>query len=241
MRFAIERRVVKRNAWNAYRWLLDLLLPPCCVKCQRVGAWLCETCVETLTPPRQPFCPRCGRPQERWDLCAVCRTAPLRVNPIRSVFFFEGHVRDAIHALKYRGGSDIAEQLGDLMVTSWRTHDLQSDLLVPVPLFFEREARRGYNQAALLAAALGARLSLPVRLALMRTRNTQSQTQLSREERRRNVEAAFAVDPAVDLAGKRVTLIDDVATTGATLDACAVALLGSGAQTVNAFTLARAP
>lgn len=118
---------------------------------------------------------------------------------------------------------------------------MQSDVLVPVPLHLGREARRGYNQSALLAIALGQRLDVPVVLnALTRVRNTRSQTQLGFEERQTNVQGAFAATDAANLAGKRVTLIDDVATTGATLNACAEALLVHGVSQVSAFTLVHA-
>lgn len=241
MPFTRGEHAFRRTVWALYRWWLDLLLPPCCVVCQRVGTWLCEVCTEKIPFFEQDSCPRCGRPWRGSGLCRVCQSSTLRVNPIHSVFLFDGKVRDIVHALKYRGGIGVAEALGGRMVTAWKRDPLESSLLVPVPLFPTREAQRGYNQAALLAESLGTRLALPVSAALHRTRNTPSQTQLSREERKQNVEDAFAVNSEVDIAGKSITLIDDVATTGATLDACAVALLGAGARVVNAFTLARAP
>jgi len=166
----------------------------------------------------------------------------LQVNPVRSAFLFEEPIRSAIHALKYRGGVQIVEALAEPLALAWRTLDMHSDLLVPVPLYARREARRGYNQAQVLAHALGTQLGLPTASrTLQRVRDTTSQTRLNREARRRNVADAFVVFPGLELTGVTVTLVDDVATTGATLNACATILLEAGAAAVNAFTLARAP
>jgi ComF family protein len=198
------------------------------------------------------MCPRCGRPEkvaegsiaesDAGHLCAVCCAAPLRVAPIRSVFLFKDEIRDVIHALKYRGAGDILKPLAGRMFESWRYHNMQSDVLVPVPLHANREAKRGYNQAALVAKTIGREVGLPVAgKALLRVRDTASQTRLNRDERKRNVEAAFTCATCAPFTGRCVTLVDDVATTGATLDACAAVLLACGAQSVNAFTLARAP
>ena len=203
------------------------------------------------------MCSRCGRPEKVAEsgvaedgkledgaghLCAVCRAAPLRVVPVRSAFLFEDEIRDVTHALKYRGASDILRPLAGRMAESWHYHNMQSDVLVPVPLHANREVKRGYNQAALIAKALGHQVGVPVAgKALLRVRDTASQTRLNRSERKRNVEAAFTCVTCAPFTGRCVTLIDDVATTGATLDACAAALLACDAQSVNAFTLARAP
>lgn len=171
----------------------------------------------------------------------MCRVAPLSVSPIRSVFLFRDEIRDVIHALKYRGARDILRPLAGRIAESWHYHDMPSDVLVPVPLYKKREAKRGYNQAVLVAKTLGLQIGLPVVAGVLcRVRDTVSQTRLNRDERKQNVDAAFACVTCAPFAGRRVTLVDDVATTGATLEACATVLLACGAQSVNAFTLARA-
>lgn len=228
--------------WRIYHWLLNLFLPPQCVRCQRVDVWLCEHCAEGLPLITVQTCPRCGRPVSTSGICSVCRSQPLRVNPVRSTFLFEDEIRDLIHALKYRGGTSVAFAVAPKMAQAWRKYEMVSDFLIPVPLHPRRETKRGYNQAYLLARALSWQVDVPLAPhALGRVRNTASQTQLDLEERRRNVAGAFTVAPGLDLTGQRVTLIDDVATTGSTLDACAQALLRVNARSVNAFTLARAP
>ncbi len=216
--------------------------------CKHVGTWLCERCVPKIPLFDAPICPRCGRPKKASEnsggdhLCAVCCATPLRVAPIRGAFLFEGEIRDVIHALKYRGASDILKPLAGRIAESWHRHHLPSDVLVPVPLHANREAKRGYNQSVLVAKTLGRQVGLPVASGvLVRVRDTASQTCLNRDERKRNVDAAFSCVTCAPFTGKYVTLVDDVATTGATLDACATVLLTCGAQSVNAFTLARVP
>jgi len=229
-------------AWRFYYGLSDLLLPPCCVRCGRPEVWLCEPCAEALPLIAAQLCPRCGRPVTTPGLCAICRKDPLLVNPIRSAFLFEDEIRELIHALKYRGGRAVAAALGGPMARAWEAYGMRGELLIPVPLHPRRERKRGYNQALLLAQALSRHVGVPVAPhVLRRVRNTVSQTHLDLEGRRRNVADAFAVAAGLQLEAYRVTLVDDVATTGATLNACAQALLQAKARAVEAFTLARAP
>ncbi len=228
--------------WGLYRQVLDIFAPPCCVVCKKVGTWLCDDCAQKIPPFYAPLCPRCGRPESSQRLCRVCQTAPLSVAPIRATFLFQGAVRDVVHALKYRGARNILSPLAKRMAEVWQYHKMESDLLIPVPLHANREAKRGYNQSVLVAKALGSQIGIPVAEGVLtRVRDTMSQTKLNREERKKNVNEAFTYSAYTKLDGKRVTLIDDVATTGATLEACAVVLVSNGAKSVNAFTLARAP
>jgi ComF family protein len=224
-----------------YRLTLDLLLPPLCVVCGRVNTWLCPACAAAIPLARHTVCPRCGDGWSGTGVCERCRVAPLALSTIRSAFVFHGTIRDAIHALKYRGGRSVAEPLAYRMADAWQAHSLVADVLIPVPLYLDREAERGYNQATLLARALAPLVGVPMEAGLVfRIRSTRSQARLGIAERWANVQGAFACPSTVDLARVRVMLIDDVATTGATLDACAVALLSRGARSVSAFTLARA-
>ena len=173
-------------------------------------------------------------------LCARCQTAPLQIERIRSVVYFEGALRKAMHGLKYRGRAVLAEPMGELMAAYWMQHSMPADLMVPVPLHADRLRERGYNQAALLAREMARRARLVVEeQALVRQRATASQVKLDARQRKENVRDAFHCS-GNSLTGKRVLLIDDVCTTGATLEACAVALYAGGARGVQALTLARA-
>jgi ComF family protein len=147
-------------------------------------------------------------------------------------------MRPAIHALKYQGVRDLAEPLADWLVATWRVHALTADLIVPVPLHPRREAQRGYNQAALLARELGRRTGVPVAPAeLIRTAWTRPQVGLSRTERRANIAGAFRC--AGKVTDMRIILVDDVSTTGATLESCASELKAAGAAHVQGLVLAR--
>ena len=235
-------RDLSPRVWRLYRQVLDVFLPPCCTVCNKVGTWLCDQCARQIPLFDAPICPQCGCPGNSQQPCRVCQDTPLHVAPIRAAYLFEGNIRDVIHALKYRGARKAADVLGASMALAWRHHAMQSDILIPVPLHPDREIQRGYNQAVLIAKALGREIGIPVATrTLVRTRATATQTKLNRQERRVNVSGAFACIANTVFIEKRVTLVDDVATTGATLNACADVLLANGAQSVSAFTLARAP
>lgn len=173
-------------------------------------------------------------------LCRRCRDLPLQIESIRSAAYFEGVLREAMHHLKYRHRSMLAGPLGELMAGCWRREGADVDVAVPVPLHASRLRERGYNQAALLARELARRVNLAVdEDTLVRQWATASQVDLDVSQRRENVRGAFCCC-GERLAGRRVLLVDDVCTTGATLEACAVALYDGGARSVRALTLARA-
>ncbi len=187
-----------------------------------------------------PFCVRCGDAAVADELCTRCQTFPLQIESIRSIVYFEGALRQAMHWLKYRGRTVLADPLGDLMAAYWTQQAVPIDVVVPVPLHAARLHERGYNQAALLAREMARRAGLAVdEQVLIRHRATDSQIKLDTNQRKENVHDAFRCS-SNGLAGKRVLLIDDVCTTGATLEACAIALYDGGARSVQALTLARA-
>ncbi len=227
-----------RTAHAARQALLDLLFPPRCIVCRSADpAWFCPACraqVEKILPP---LCDRCGRHLHRQE-CPYCRKLPLTIYGIRAIAFFEGNLRRAIHTFKYEPRPELAGVLGQMLSDYLAAHSLPVDVVTAVPLHAERERARGFNQALLLARALGARQNLPVwDSALARVRATRSQVELDAAERHANVQEAFAAEARV--AGMRVLLIDDVCTTGATMDACTAALKQRGAKSVWGLALAR--
>ncbi|RLC67526.1 MAG: ComF family protein [Chloroflexi bacterium] len=222
------------------RQFFDLVFPPRCVGCRQAGVWLCTECLSQISRVEPPFCVRCGDAVHAGGLCARCRTSPLQIELIRSVFYFEGVLRKAMHWFKYRGRTVLAEPLGELMAAYWTQHPMPIDVVVPVPLHAARLRERGYNQAALLAHEMARRVGLTVdERVLLRQRATAPQVELDAEQRKENVQQAFRCS-GNGLKGRRVLLIDDVCTTGATLEACAIALYDGGAREVRALTLARA-
>jgi ComF family protein len=230
------------TSWTAQPFvtaILDALFPPRCAGCGQIGTWFCADCRTAIEFIRPPLCPRCGLPATSGDLCSACRRDPPRLDGLRSVAFFQGPLREAIHALKYRTRRGLATVLGQLLADCARQESIAADIAVPVPLHPTRLHERGYNQSALLANELGRQLGIAVREdVLTRVRHTAPQMTLNATQRQINVQGAFRCrDPGV--AGHRVLLIDDVCTTGATLSACAAALREAGAASVWALTLAR--
>ena len=219
---------------------LDLLFPQWCVGCGGEGSFLCQSCQLSLPRIEPPLCPRCGKPQTGEQLCAGCLEWSAAIDGIRSPFRFEGAVREAVHQLKYRNLRALAPLLAGLLNDYLKTNPVSGEVLVPVPLHRRRLRERGYNQSHLLAEGLSRLCDMPVVAdCLVRQKNNPPQARTSTvEERRDNVIGVF--DYRNDqLRGKEVLLIDDVATSGATLDACAAVLKTSGAVSVWALTFAR--
>lgn len=220
--------------------VLDLLFPPWCVGCGAVGSLLCSSCQAALPRLSPPLCVRCGKPLSFGTLCYECENRPMEIDGIRSIFRFDGAVRQAILSFKYKNVKALAAPLAQLMKEYLCAHPLPGDVLVPLPLHPRRLRQRGYNQSSLLSVELGKLASLPVvEGSLVRLKNTPPQTRTkSAAERQSNVVGAFICRDQ-RLEGRRILLIDDVCTSGATLDACATALKAAGATSVWGLTLAR--
>ena len=187
-----------------------------------------------------PVCPRCGRPQPNGVLCPGCVGWRAEIDGIRSPFRFDGVIRQAIHHLKYKNLKASALPLAELLHDYLRANPLPGDVLVPVPLHSRRLRERGYNQSSLLARELSRLISLPsVDGSLIRLRNAPPQARTATvEARRSNVAGAFSCRDQ-QLRGKDVLLVDDVCTSGATMDSCAAVLKAAGATSVWGLTVAR--
>jgi len=224
--------------------LIDLLFPPRCAGCGARGALFCARCVAGVAWMRPPICARCGDAVPGGPgaiaCCEACRRAPPAFVVARSLAAYEGSLRQAIHALKYRQHRAVAESLGALLARSVPAEAAAGvTAVVPVPLHRVRQATRGFNQSALLARPVAGALGVPlVTDAIRRLHHETPQATLGAAARRRNVLAAF--EPGRQPVSGRVLLIDDVFSTGSTADACARALLACGADGVAVLTLARA-
>src|SRR5438105_112123 len=226
--------------------LIDWLLPPRCGSCRAVGAWLCASCAARVRPLTEPLCRRCGRELSfSGDSCG-CRHRLRCLSRARSAAEYRGPLERAIHRFKYEGWRSLAPALAALTAERLAGDVAPGALLVAVPLHPGRQRRRGYNQSELLAVELRRRLGTsgpgdagraagPGPGRLLRLRDTPPQVGLDRVRRHANVAGAFAWRGA-DLAGRPVVVVDDVTTTGATLEACAAALRGAGSGPVVGLT-----
>lgn len=228
-----------RTSGQTLQSALDLLYPPHCPICQRGGVVLCMACLSSIPPLPAPICQLCGNSLIANGICRGCRFAPPGLNGVRTFGTFRGALRACIHALKYEGNRRLGKPLGLLLARAYRDYGLRCDILVPVPLHGIRQRQRGFNQAQLLAESCSNDLRLPLCSLLVRTRHTPAQTTLTAAERRQNVANAFHYSSTHPLAGSRILLIDDVCTTGATLESCAAPLFAAGARAVYGLTLAR--
>jgi ComF family protein len=189
-----------------------------------------------------PLCNVCGDPLPSWrtlgiefNTCSLCRDRHHFVSHGRAIGEYDGALRAIIHALKYDGFRSLARPLGRLMTEAGTNVLAGADVAVPVPLHRSRQRARGFNQSAEIAR----HLPIPVIDALKRTRSTASQTDLPADARHANVKNAFALRQGIEVRERVAVLVDDVSTTGATLDACARVLLDAGAREVRALTAAR--
>ncbi|HEU0100497.1 MAG TPA: ComF family protein [Allosphingosinicella sp.] len=235
-------------ARHAFRRLLDFALPPRCPGCGAITGEphrFCIDCWRSLVFLGEPCCARCGLPfeyagaDEAW--CAGCLAEPPPFDRMRAAVAYGDVSRDVALRLKYSGRPGLAETLAHFMVRHVPAGEAGA-LLVPVPLHRWRIWRRGYNQAALIASALSSRTGLPAELAILRrTRATPPLRGLGRRERSLAVRGAFRVAPEARnvVAGRRILLVDDVYTSGATASACARALKRSGAASVEILCWAR--
>jgi ComF family protein len=249
MRLEMSATLLERSL----RATVDLFLPRICVACERPavagdGSLVCALCWARLAQLSSPRCARCGHPTEGRD-CRFCATLPPFVRAARSVCWVPHDVGSAIvRALKYHGWTGAARDMAARMARLDWPQDVVAEraALVPVPLAAARERERGFNQATLLCEALSAHWRIPAwSAALKRTRATRSQTRLTPGERSANVHGAFAVPDGPRgvrdrLHGLHLVVVDDVLTTGATLNACATALFDAGARTISYVTFGRA-
>ncbi len=221
------------------RAALDLLFPQWCIGCGREGEYLCVNCRESLPIIVPPVCLKCGRPLPPDSKCRGCTEWSGDIDGIRSPFLFTGLIREAVHQFKYGNLRAIASFLAWMLYDYMTQNPITGDVLVPVPLHRKRWRERGYNQSALLAGELSKLCGLPVMANSLKRRSiiiTQAKSH-SVIERRKNVEDAFyCIDPAIS--GKRVILIDDVSTSGATANSCAAALKMAGAVKVWGLVVA---
>jgi ComF family protein len=234
-----------RNIWSGF---VDFVTPPKCLTCQTAvesDAGLCITCWNKLRHISEPVCDAMGTPFEYDEgegaLSAAAIADPPPWHRARAAVSFDEHGGKLVHQLKYNDKHEAATVMARLMQVAGRKILHDADVILPVPLHRRRLWQRRYNQAALIAHALGLATGKPVETeTLIKVKATRQQVGLDADERRRNVSRAFAINPERLhlISGRKVLLVDDVRTTGATASACAKVLLSQGAAHVDVLTFA---
>lgn len=222
-------------------WIgLDWIFPPSCIGCNKQGIRICTDCLNLLNYTGISVCTICGQKTKQPALCTKCKRSRPDFTKMRSVFTYSGLIREAIHKLKYENDLGLAEVLSHYLFDFINQIGWKVNLIVPVPLNQARLRERGFNQAALLSLPLALRLDVKYKPnAISRIRNTRSQVGLNVVERYQNVDNAFVADRKI-LEFRDILIIDDVTTTGATLNAVAKAAKTAGARKIFCLTLARA-
>ena len=225
--------------------ILEFIYPSFCLNCNRYidypGELICEGCWHKATVMPLVICAGCGQLIPDGTGCLNCRS-PQKPLPALTLGHYLDPLKNIIHQMKYHGYRKLSGELGERLVGQYRAvlESFSIDLIVPIPLDYFREWKRGFNQAALLSDIIGERLNLPVaEQRLRKVRRTKDQTKLDPFEREANMRGAFRVDSDT-LAGKRILLVDDVVTTGTTLREARRALNEAGADAILALTVAAA-
>ena len=240
------------DRWRPLDGWVHFLLPSPCLGCgvplpaRRSPLGLCRACRRALPAAAETACPGCGAPLAAAAVppgyrCGACRARPPAFERLVVPWSYAPPLDAVILALKFRRLERLGGDLGAALAAAAGERLAGCDLVVPVPLHWRRRWTRGYNQAASIARSLAGRLGVPAADPLVRRRATPPQTSLDRLERRRNLRAAFALSRAAAVRRRTVALVDDVVTTGATLDAAARCLLDAGAAAVVAVAAARTP
>ncbi|MEI6039961.1 MAG: ComF family protein [Candidatus Berkelbacteria bacterium] len=234
--------------------ILDFLFPKYCVNCGSevlsTDGWVCFECTQKIVPVVSQICPECEKLSPMGEYHSNCRKGKSLKGIICSTYFHEGPVREMIHNLKYNGVSELAAPLARLMERALEKSEIRilndkfdvrnSDFVITyVPMHNSRKATRGYNHAEILAREIGQKLNIKVEDLLIKKSKTRRQAELSGNARRKNLSGAFAVKPDICIKNCKIIIVDDVTTTGSTLNECAKVLKTAGAKEIWGLVIAR--
>lgn len=239
--------IPKKQIKNFWSKLLNALFPPLCLKCKEIcsdAGGICSDCFASIRFVNAPYCDKCGCPvdevQKEWGFCPCCRKRKkCYFDKARFTVCYDHNISPMILALKYADKTCIVPLFAKWLRNAGKDILPDADMLVPVPLHLFRTLGRKYNQSALLAKELSRISKIPYcPFCLKRVKNSHSQGEFSFRDRKRNIKGVFVVNPDCRVKGKTVVVIDDVMTTGATLNECAKVLKEAGAARVYVLTLA---
>lgn len=227
--------IVYHTLWE----LIDWVYPPTCSGCGSPGSRWCDVCDKELIHLSDSVCETCGYPIDRENLCSKCFEVKPNFNETRSLYQYQSNIRNALHHLKYDNDLGVGEILGKKCAEYLTGLQWEIDYIVPVPLGKKRQKERGYNQAALIAYPASLVSGIPYSSkCLIRSKETVTQVDFTSEQRKQNVREAFRADERF-ISGKNILVVDDIITTGSTIDACAIALRNVGANSVYGLSVAR--
>ncbi|HBV33173.1 TPA: hypothetical protein DEB72_01420 [Patescibacteria group bacterium] len=240
---------ISNNIKTAWGLVLDAIFPTFCLACKTEGrGWCCDLCWLKLKFIRALRCPDCGQASSLGKFCANCEVKHSLTGLWVSQNYGDPIIRALIRGLKYDGVKDVAPRLADVLVITmqifglppvWHPTPRFEWELQPVPLSAQRERARGFNQAKLLSALLTQQINLPVVDYLRRKKFNKAQVDLPEAKRAQNVKGAFALKPNANVTGKTIILLDDVYTSGATMEECAKVLKTAGAREVWGLVIAK--
>lgn len=233
------------NNLNIFKdFILDLLFPKYCIGCGEEGQWICKLCQRKIVLIKNPTCPKCQRISKMGRFCERCRDQSQLKGLVTAAYYEDGPLKEAIHTFKYEGVADLKKELAKILIKSLVSHNFDNDMVViPVPLHKKRKTQRGYNQSELLVKEILAHFDWQFCNDLKRTKYTKkTQVELSGKDRRKNILNCFDwIGETDQLISKKVILVDDIYTTGATLEECAKILRQkSGVKEVWGLVLAKA-
>lgn len=218
--------------------VLDYLFPKFCVGCQREGVFLCSACQKKILLVAMPTCPDCQRLSEKGRYCQKCRKGKALKGIIIASYYEEGPMREIIHNFKYNSVIAFGDFLAKILANSLKNFE-KFDLITFVPLHPRRQAQRGYNQSQILAENAAKILNKKCENLLIKTKATKRQVGLQGAIRRKNLKGVFRVKKDIDINSKNIIIIDDITTTGTTLNECARSLKEAGAREVWGLVVAR--
>ena len=244
-----KENIKMKKLINLLRFIFDILLPPRCLICKQTvykQNGLCSECFNQIRFLSDQSCPVCGRPytfpieKGKSLVCGKCLTKPPKLMGLKAVFAYDDFSKALILPFKHADRTDIVPYLSKLMYQRGKDFLSECDYIIPVPLHWQRLMKRKYNQSALLAVAWEKLSNKPCLLmVLKRNKKTASQGHKTKEERKENIKGVFSVIKPERIKGKSIVLVDDVYTSGATLNECANVLIKAGAKSVKALVIAR--
>lgn len=234
---------MKQPALMAYQifWnMVDWIYPPVCMGCGVLGESICDVCKNNIRYLTSGLCPICGYPRNNESDCKGCGNHQPNYTQLRSLAVYEGCIKESIHQLKYQNNIGVGHLFIDELVSLILANQWQIDFVIPVPLSARRQKERGYNQSGMLAYPVALKLNLQYDdKVLIRQRETSTQVELDARQRQTNLQNAF-ITLNNKFKDKNILIMDDVITTGATINDCARAVRISGAKEVFGISLGRA-